>query len=301
MKFRLLALIGSALALVAGVGCTGQNGGPSGSQPATVNVSILDAPFSLGGHTVTQVNVALKEVDLIGSGGHQVLATFSPDKVVNLLDFQTTPLNVAAAAIPAGVYQQFRLVLDTASSATNIVVDGATFPLVIPSATGPEGFGGNTSTDQDNGPGTAGIKVNAHFMAQGGFTYGFVIDFNAAESIVFANNEYMMKPVLVATAVATSGAIAGTVTNSINSGAVVNAQVLAEQGATAINSGVTDTSGHYQINALPAGTYTIVVNNTWTNQAGQAMTATNGNGAGPFTVNNVTVINGQVTTVNDLE
>jgi len=95
-------------------------------------------------------------------------------------------------------------------------------------------------------------------------------------------------------------AIAGTVTNSINSGAVVNAQVLAEQGATAINSGVTDTSGHYQINALPAGTYTIVVNNTWTNQAGQAMTATNGNGAGPFTVNNVTVINGQVTTVNDL-
>jgi hypothetical protein len=42
----------------------------------------------------------------------------------------------------------------------------------------------------------------------------------------------------------------------------------------------------------------IVVNNTWTNQAGQPMSATNGNGPGPFTVNGVMVVNGQVTSVN---
>jgi len=273
----------------------------TGAQNATVTVSLMDAPFSMSGQTVTEVNVALKEVDLIGSGGHQVLATFTPDNVINLLNFQNTPLTVATAAIPAGVYQQFRLILDTSSTATNIVVNGTMFPLTIPSATGPSGFGANTTVDSGTGPGTSGIKVNAHFTAQGGFTYGFIIDFNAAESIVLANGNYMMKPVLVATAVATSGAIAGTVTNSVNKGPVVNAQALAEQGGSPVNSGVTDATGHYQINALASGTYSVVVNNTWTNQAGQPMTATNGNGPDPFTVNGVNVVNGQVTTVNVAE
>lgn len=287
--------------VLAAAGCSGTSTTGSVQPPASVNIAMEDAPFSLGGHTVSAVNVALMKVELIGSGGHQTLATFSPDNVIDLLDYQTTPLNVASSPIPEGVYQQIRLVLDTSSNATNIVVDGITQPLFIPSATGPIGFGGNTSTDSGDGPGTSGIKVNAHFKAQGGVTYGFLIDFNAAESIVLANGQYIMKPVLVATAVATSGAIAGTVTNASNGGAVGNAQVLAKQGGTAVNAGVTDASGHFQINALPAGTYTLVVSNTWTNQAGESETATNGDGAGPFIVNNVIVTNGQITTDNITE
>ena len=278
--------------------CTSSSTGPAGPGLATVNVSMIDAPFRISGGTVTAVNVAIQKIELIGTGGHQVIATYSPDNVVNLLNFQSTPLALGSAVIPAGTFHQVRLVLDTASTATTITVNGTTFPLDIPSATGPLGFGGNSSVDSGDGPGTAGIKVNFDLVAQGGFTYGILIDFNAAESIVFAGGKYIMKPVLVATSVATSGAIAGTVTNSVNSGAVVNAQVVAEQGGTPINSGVTDSTGHYQVNALPAGTYTVVVNNSWTNQGGMAMTATNGNGAGPFTVNNVVVTAGQVTTVN---
>ncbi len=295
-----LAHLGLLSLLVAG--CSA--GGAFNPSSATLNVAVMDAPFSLSGQTVSAVNIAVEKVELIGSGGHgpQVLATYSPAKVINLLDYQTTPLTVASAAIPAGVYQQLRFVLDTSSNQTTITVNGTTYPLSIPSATA-MGFGGNTSVDGGDGIGTAGVKVNAHFTAQGGFTYGWLIDWNAAESILEPQpGQFVMKPVLVATVQATSGAIAGTVTNSSNGNPVQNAEVVAEQGGVVINSGITDSSGHYQINALAAGTYTLVVNNTYTTQAGQTVTAVNGNGAVSVTdPNSVTVTNGQVTQVNIAE
>jgi hypothetical protein len=259
---------------------------------------MMDAPFRTSGGTVTAVNIAIKEIDAIGaSGGPVVVATFSPDNVINLLNFQTSALNLATTPIPPGTYHQIRFILDTTSTATNIVVNGTTFPLIIPSGTGPEGFGGNSATDNGNGPGTAGIKVNVDFTAVAGQLTGLLIDFNAAESILFAGGDYIMKPVLVATATVTSGSIAGKVTNPSN-GPVSNAQVLAQQGGTTINSGVTDANGNYQINALLAGTYTLIVNNMWTSQGGMAQTATGNSVPGPITVNGVVVTAGQTTTQN---
>lgn len=297
MRTSIVRYAAIVAAFLIAAACSSQPASTGGSGTATLNVFMMDTPFRFNGGTVSAVDVAVKRVELIGSGGHITLATFSPDNVINLLNFQNTPLMLSSTVIPAGVYQQLRLILDTSSTATNIVVNGTTFPLNIPSATGPSGFGGNTTVDNGDGPGTSGIKINAHFMAQGGFTYGWLIDFNAAESIVLASGTYKMKPVLVATVVATSGAIAGKVTNPSAVG-VINAQVLAEQGGTPINSGVTDMNGNYQINGLPAGTYTLVVNNTWTNQAGMAETASNNSVPGPITVNGVVVNAGQVTTQN---
>ena len=294
----LAALIATSVMLTACGGGGGTNVTP-GASTATLSTALIDGPFRTSGGTVTAVNIAVSKVEAIGSGGTQTIATFSPSQQINLLNYQTSPLQLGTNQIPAGQYQQIRLVLDTSqASNTSVTVNGTTYPLSIPSAAGPGGFGHATSTDNGNGPGTSGVKVNVSLDAQAGQTYGFLIDFNAAESIVqTGNGNWMMKPVLVATAQALAGAISGTVKNNAGS-PVANAQVLAQQNGTTVNSGVTDANGNFQINALPAGSYTLVVNNSWTNQAGEAQTATGADGTAAVTdPNAVTVTGGQTTTV----
>src|SRR5262249_49092076 len=146
------------------------------------------------------------KVEAVGNGGTTTLATFSPSKAINLLDYQTTALDLGSASIPSGHYQQLRFVLDTSNADnTSVVINGTTYPLTIPSAT-TGGFGGSTSTDSGDGAGTSGIKVNVGLDAQAGQSYSYIIDFNAAESIVSAgaSGKWLMKPVLVATAQASS-------------------------------------------------------------------------------------------------
>lgn len=289
-----LAFVG----LLAGCGGGGSTGG-SAASPSTSSVStaLVDGPFRSSGGTVSAVNVTIAKVTLVGGGAPQVLATFSPSKSINLLDYQTTALQFGTAQIPPGQYQQLRLVLDTSSANnTSVVINGTSYPLTIPSATG-GGFGNATSTDNGDGVGTSGIKVNVALNAQAGQSYGFLIDFNAAESIVKAGANYLMKPVLVATAQSQSGSIAGTVKNKAGT-AVSDAEVLAQQNGVTVNSGVTDANGAFQINALPVGSYTLVVKNQWTSQAGSAETATGADGTADVTVSpavNVTL--GATTTV----
>lgn len=294
-----------SLSIVLALAACGGGGGSSAAPPggtsgtSTLSTSLVDGPI----HTsavgpVTAVNIAIAKVEAIGAGGVQTIATFTPSQQINLLNYKTSPLSLGSTAIPAGQYQQLRFVLDTSNpNNTSVVAGGTTYPLSIPSATG-IGFGGNSSADNGDGPGTAGIKVNVNLTAQAGATYAFLIDFNAAESILqTGNGNWLMKPVLVATAQTTSGAISGTVKNTAATLPVINAEVLAQQGGTTINSGVTDSNGNFQINALPAGSYTLVVNNTWTNQAGTSETATNADTTTPVNGPTATVTAGQTLVV----
>ncbi len=285
MKLSHLAVFAAACSL----GLTGCSGGgtttiSNGSSQATLNAMLVDGPFRTSGGIVSAVNVTVKRVEIIGTGGTTTVATFSPSQTINLLNYQTTPFQLGTTAIAAGQYNQLRLILDTSQPGnTTVVVNGTTYPLTIPGATGGFGFGNNTSLDAGDGAGTSGIKVNIGLTAVGGQTYGVIVDFNAAESILqTGNGDWKMKPVLIATVQVTSGSISGTVKNN-HTAAVSNAQVVAMQGGVAINSGVTDTNGNFQINALPAGSYTLVVNNAWTNIAGMAEAALGADGTAAVT------------------
>lgn len=267
-------------------------GGTGGGNAASyLSASLVDGPFRTSSGTVTAVNIAVAKVEAVGDGGVTTIATYSPSKQINLLDYQTNALDLGSASIPAGQYNQLRFVLDTSSANnTSVVISGTTYPLTIPSAT-TGGFGGSTSTDSGDGAGTSGIKVKVGLNAQAGQTYSYIIDFNAAESIVSAGSsgKWLMKPVLVATAQASSSgstggtSISGTVKN--NAGAAVsNAEVDAQQNGTTVNSGVTDASGNFQINALTAGQqYTLVVKNAWTSQSGVSETSTGADGTSDVT------------------
>ncbi len=308
MNLRFLTSLSAAALLLDACGGGGTSGTlPSGAGTATLSAKLVDGPFRTSSGTATAVWVTISKVEAVGDGGVQTIATFSPSQKVNLTDLQdpSKALSLGSATIPAGHYQQIRLVLDTSQPGNTSVdvLDSTTntttnYPLTIPSATGPSGFGGGTSTDGGDGPGTSGIKVNVGLDAQAGQSYALLIDFNAAESIVSAgaSGQWLMKPVLVGTMQATAGSISGTVVNKAGT-PVGNAEVEAVQGTTVVNTGVTDpNTGAFEINALAAGTYTLIVKNSWNNQAGAAQTATGADGTADVTdPNSVTVTAGQTT------
>ena len=306
MQIRPSRLALSSVALVLGLAACGGGGSgySSGSTPTTsgtasFSTAIIDGPFRSSNGVVSAVNVSVARVDLIGDSGTQTIATFSPSKSINLLSYQTSALALGTSPVPAGHYQQLRLVLDTSTAnSTTVVVNGVTYPITIPSASGPGGFGNASSQDASPAAGTSGIKVNIDLTAAANAVYAYVIDFNAAESIVqTGNGMYLMKPVLVATAQNTAGSITGTVKNNAGQ-PVANAEVLAQQNGQTVNSGVTDANGNFTINALLAGSYTLVTANAWTSQAGAAQTATGADGTANVTLASpVTVTAGAATTV----
>ncbi|MHB2018166.1 MAG: DUF4382 domain-containing protein [Candidatus Xenobia bacterium] len=264
-----------------------------------MSVSLVDAPFQLSGQQVTAVTLGIDAVQVIGSGGKVPVATFNSPDVVNLLNLTAqSPLVFPSATIPAGSYQQIRLLLD--ATTTTITVGGTTLPLKVPSATG-LGFGGNSSVDSGDGVGTAGVKVNVNFTAAPGNVEAFSIDFNAQQSIVEeGNGSFIMKPVLVATATNIAGSLSGTVMNNANQ-PVVNAEVEALNGSTVVNTGVTDANGNFTINALPAGSYTLEILNSYTTAAGTAEAATGADETASVTVNSTfTVTAGQNTSAGTL-
>ncbi|HEX8806904.1 MAG TPA: DUF4382 domain-containing protein, partial [Candidatus Aquilonibacter sp.] len=172
MRYHLISSAGLAVSLVlaacggggsgAGNGTSGVAGAGPNSGQANVSMSMVDGPFRSSGVTVTAVTITIAKVELIGTGGPQVLATFSPSQQVNLLNFLSVPgMQLGTASLPAGEYQQARLILDTSQPNNNSITlaDGSIHPLKIPSATTGNGFG-STTVDNGDGPGQSGIKVN---------------------------------------------------------------------------------------------------------------------------------------------
>lgn len=267
----------SAVALASVTACSGGGSVATNSATSSLSVAMVDAPFATSGSTVTALNLGIVKVEVVGSGQPVIVATYPTPNVVNILAYtsQAAPLTFPAATIPAGTYAQIRFVLDSATT-TLAYTDSSgvshTVPLTIPSATR-GGFGNATSTDSGDGQGTSGVKVNVALDAAAGGTYGFILDFNAAQSVVAAGPNFLLKPVIVATAVATAGAIGGTV-HSVAGNPVVGAEVDAVQNGATVDAGLTAADGTFAINALPAGNYTLVVKNQYTTLAGTSQNAT---------------------------
>jgi hypothetical protein len=101
-------------------------------------------------------------------------------------------------SLDPGTYTQIRLIIGTGS---NVVVDGTTHPLVIPS-------GAQT-----------GIKLNHQFEIQSGVLYELILDFDAGRSIVqTGNNQYILKPVIRVVPMVISGSISGRINPSVAAG-----------------------------------------------------------------------------------
>jgi len=230
--------------------CGGGDGG-SDSPPAngTLHVAMTDVPSCGFDHvyvTVNRVRVNSRSNAGDNDGGWTEIALPTPQKVDLLSLTNGVLFDIGRAPLPAGQYQQVRLVLNANqgnSLANSVVVSGTTneLPLATPSAT------------------QSGYKIIQPFTVPANTLVDLILDFNACKSIVQqGNGSYSLKPVVTATPLTVSGAISGFVP-----AAQAGATVYAEQNGQIIRGTVADANGQFVLTPLiqssTNGTYDVVV------------------------------------------
>jgi hypothetical protein len=198
---------------------------------ARIEVRLTDAPGDY-----EEVNIDIQAVEIHANGGDQGEGWRTLDivpGVYNMLEL-TNGLDTLLGSIevPAGMVSQIRLVLGNNNT---LKVDGQTYDMDTPSAQ------------------QSGLKLNVHTELKGGITYRFLVDFDAARSIVLTGNgTYKLKPVIRLITQATSGSIKGTVDIPESTPAVY--AIIADD---TIGTTFADSLGAFRINGLAAGTYTV--------------------------------------------
>lgn len=231
---------------------------------STMNIRMTDAPGDYDEVNVEVLDVLIKGNTDTGEGGWQSIGTAAP-QIYNLLDL-TGGLNVILAdnvIVPSGYLGQIRLLLGTNNT---VVKDGVVYPLNTPSAQ------------------QSGLKVKVNTVLLPSVVYDFMLDFDVNKSIVVeagSSGNYNLNPVIRVVTNAMSGTIKGTVTTT-----PPGIQVLASVEVDGVTiSAFADAEGNYQINGVPAGTYSV----TLTPEASSGLL--------PIIVENVVVVNGQVTDI----
>ena len=239
--WRGVVTVAAALGLALLVACGGSSS--SGSTGA-MNVHLVDGPIS----GYQEINVDIQSVEISGSNGWITLGT--PNRTLNLLNLTggVSETLASGATLPAGHYQQMRLILGPGSTVK--LSDGTVQPLKVPSGM------------------QSGIKLIVSFDVAAGTTSDVWIDFDAAHSIQViqagASGQYLLRPTIRAFDRTVTGSIHGTLTDGATAaglpGAMVYAETLDGSGhATIARTTVTDANGAYTLDLLPVGsTYYVV-------------------------------------------
>lgn len=232
--------------------CGGGDGGDNTASPAntgTLHVAMTDAPSCGFDHVYVTVNkVRVNSSGNAGDndGGWTEIALPTPQKVDLLSLTNGVLFDIGRAPLPAGQYQQVRLVLNANQGntlANSVVVSGTTneVPLATPSAA------------------QSGYKIIQPFTVAANTLVDLILDFNACKSIVQqGNGSYSLKPVITATPLTVSGAISGFLPP-----AQAGATVYAEQNGQIIRGTVAGTDGKFVLTPLiqssTNGAYDVVV------------------------------------------
>lgn len=274
--FGVLAAIGVAIGMGA---CGGGGGSSDSSSSGSLQVALTDFPAS---HFL-EVTVAIKEIALVSADCDdgdtcevQSLMTFDPAISRNVLDLAYQQELLGEETVPAGTYNQIRLVLEAnedGSEPVNYVVladePGLKYPLQTPSGQ------------------TSGLKVLGKFTVEAGESTAIVLDFDPAKAVIQqGNGDWKIKPtgiriVAVEDVLAQYGALAGTVLPEATwESAVVS--VYPDGSDQAIASGlVNEEDGSFRA-LVPEGDYHLGV--TAEGYQGFDSSAEGASPAGPFSV-----------------
>lgn len=247
---RVAAFAGAAiLAGCGGGGASDTSGAISGGGgTGTLRVSLTDAPacgYDAVNVTVERVRVHQSATATGGAseaGWSEIV--LSPPRKVDLLQLTNGVLfELGQVALPAGNYQQIRLVL----------ADNSSVPLansVVPT--------GKAETPLDTPSGQqSGIKLQANVAVPAGETMDVVLDFDACRSVVKRGNsgQYNLKPVISVIPLISAGAISGYVQPGLLADGVT---VTAQSGGTVVKATVPDASGAFRLSPIASGTYSVV-------------------------------------------
>ena len=233
-------------------------------ETSRMTVRMTDAPRDYDKVNVEVLDVLIKSNLNTEEEGWVSIGNITPG-IYDLLDL-TGGVNVLLAdnQVPSGKLGQIRLLLGTNNT---VVKNGVSYELKTPSAQ------------------QSGLKLQVNQDLVGGATYNFLLDFDVDKSIVVeagSSGNYNLKPVIRVSTIATSGVIKGTVT-PIGVSVLATVQV----GSTTISAYSNDL-GVFQLNGVPAGTYTVTV------------TPEVSTGFSAKVINNVVVTNGQISTMSNL-
>ncbi|HWN76048.1 MAG TPA: DUF4382 domain-containing protein [Candidatus Udaeobacter sp.] len=281
-----LLLAVAAIFAIAGiiVSCSGGSSNNMVSGMGTVNVSMSDPPSCMPPNgqfthvyvTVRSVQAHISATATDSSSGWQELApqlAISPMQIDLFSKPQTTCIlaQLGSASLPAGTYQQIRLLLvsnTTAASAgpsTNACAGSGFNCVVLEDSTVHE----LQLSSQDN----TGLKippgqiVGGPLQVTAGQSVDLNIDFNACASIVQeGNGKFRLKPTLTAGQVsANNSGITGKVVDSVTTAPIAGSvQVALEQPDSSgvdriVMQAVADSNGNFNFCPLPTGTFDIVV------------------------------------------
>lgn len=268
MHLNHIARLGVLLAAAGGLACTDSTSPPSGT--ARLVVRMTDAPFPFA--DVASVDMFVVRVDgrngaatdaeiadVNGTDGW--IAVAEPGAAFNLLDLQGgKTVNLGAATLATGIYNSFRLVLDTDQSSITLqdgtVLTGTSDPgIKFPSAA------------------QTGIKIllDAPIQVVQDSSV-MILDFDVGRSFVLRgnsikNNGLLFKPVIRATASELTGSVSGSVrAESATGEGVADATVeLLKEGTpvddtdeeNVIATTSTDASGDFRFGFILPGVYEI--------------------------------------------
>jgi len=203
------------------------NGNNNNNEKATIHIMLTDAPA-----VYDAVFVDVQQVQLHSETEGWIEVPVANPGVYNLLELSNgMDTLLGTCEFPAGTLSQVRLIL---GDNNYVVVDSVSYPLTVPSGS------------------TSGLKLNVHEVIEGGYTYTFWLDFDAAQSIhVTGNGKYMLKPVIRMYAETSSGSVEGYV---YPAEALPQVSVYNDQDTL---MALPDSLGYYKISGIPAGTYMV--------------------------------------------
>ena len=238
-------LIGGTAIAATLVAC---GGGGSSASTGTLQLAMTDSPGCGYDHvwvTVTKIRVHKSGTATDADSGWQEVIVPSVRKI-DLLSLTNGALQeLGSLPLPAGRYEQVRLVLSDATLANSLVLSGTNNEIELRTPSGQQ----------------SGYKLQAHFDVTGNQVADMVLDFDACKSIVRAGNSgnYNLKPVVAVTKRLTTQ-IEGYVDPAIAANVVVSTRDPDNQ----LRATVPDsTTGKFVIAYLPENTnYTVTVSGT---------------------------------------
>ena len=247
-RLHLFALAGTALA--AGTLLAACGGGGSAPNTGTMRLSLTDAPacgYDSVFVTVERVRVHQSGTAENSDSGWSEVVLAAPQRVDLLTLNNGTLLPLGQTELPAGRYNQLRLVL-AANTAANPLANSIT-------PTGGVERALTTPSAQQSG-----LKTNVNLTVPAGQVADFAIDFDACKSFVRAGNSgnYHLKPVLSVIPILSSAGqrIVGFVNPSL---LTTGTSVSAQMAGTPVRATPPDATGRFTLYPVPAGTYDLVI------------------------------------------
>jgi len=238
--------VAGTLALAALLASCGGSGGSGGGAPGTLRLALTDAP----GCGFDHVYVTIDKIRVHASASAQDAEPGWTDvpvsrRRIDLLTLTNGALEeLGTAALPAGHYQQLRLVLAANDPAADLMANA-----VLPS-------GASQERPLLGADAQGGLKVAAAIEVAAGRTADTVIDFDACRSVATGKDgSYHLKPVIAAmprNATGIEGAVAAPL-------AMGSTTISAQRDGMAVRSTRPDADGKFSIPYLEPGSYTLVI------------------------------------------